>query len=139
MLLINLWEVEYWEIEVITFIVECSIGRKQMHYIRAALSTMNSQALVAPNYHPPFQLSILMFIFNKITLLFHLFFPLFVVFVSIYPYNLMVRTAFICWPYIIPQLRTFIEQKVKKGLTISPLSTILICSDSVVFLFSILS
>jgi hypothetical protein len=38
---------------------------------------------------PPFQLSILMFIFNKITLLFHLFFPLFVVFVSIYPCNLM--------------------------------------------------
>jgi hypothetical protein len=50
--LINLWEVEYWEIEVITFIVECSLGRKQIHYIRAALSTMNSQALVAPNYHP---------------------------------------------------------------------------------------
>ena len=52
---------------------------------------------------PPllFKLSFYVFIFHKISLLFHLFFLFFIVFMFIYSYNLMVTTTLICWPYII--------------------------------------
>ena len=55
---------------------------------------------------PPFQLSVYIFIFNKISLLFHLFF-LNLGIVCIYPYNLMVTTTCIYWPFF-PYNNTYI-------------------------------
>jgi hypothetical protein len=56
-----------------------------------------SEEHVARNCKPPFfKLSLCIFIFNQISLLFHL---LFLYSLCSYPYNLMATTAFICWPW----------------------------------------
>lgn len=107
------WKIEYWKIKVITFTVECFLGRKSMHYTSTFFSRLTHMCLcqsITPLFY--FNLLSSMFNFNKITLLFHLFFPLplFVVFVSIYPYNRVVRTACICCPYVLLLYNTYIHR-----------------------------
>ena len=86
--------------------------------------------LVARNYPPLFQLSVYIFIFNKISLLFHLFF-LNLGIVCIYPYNLMVTTTCIYWPFF-PYNNTYIllNRKLKKrGVVITSLERLWMSSD----------
>jgi hypothetical protein len=76
--------------------------------------TFYSQTLVARNYHPLFLLfTYIAFIFNEISLLFHLFilnltcsYP--------YSYNLMLTTTYVCRPYIYNNMDTTKELRLGK-------------------------